>query len=88
MIYLGAMVEEQLRKVLNMIFDTHLDSMIDCETCESQFNCLAEMVAAGADLHTLLPAVEEHLACCPDCREEFECLLAMIRAQNSSLPEN
>jgi predicted anti-sigma-YlaC factor YlaD len=78
-------VDDQLRKLINCIYDAHLDAIIDCETCSTQWNCLAEMVAGGADPHELLPAVEEHLACCSDCREEYEALLAIIRAENQGL---
>lgn len=78
-------MDDQLRKLINCIFDAHLDAIIDCETCGAQFNCLAEMVAGGANLHELLPAVEEHLACCLDCREEYNALLAIIRAENQGL---
>ena len=78
-------MDDQLRKLVDCIFDAHLDTIIDCETCGSQFNCFAELVASGADARDLLPAVEEHLVCCPDCREEYEALLAIIRAENQGL---
>lgn len=78
------MAREQLDKLLHFILITHDDHM-DCVRCCDQFECLAEQVAAGADIHTLLPAVEAHLACCPDCREEFEALVAIIRAENAGL---
>ncbi|MBE2267467.1 MAG: hypothetical protein IAE80_04500 [Anaerolinea sp.] len=78
-------MDEKLRRLIDCIFDAHLDAIIDCETCGSQFYCLAEMVAGGADPVQLLPAVEDHLACCPDCREEYEAILAIIRAENQGL---
>jgi predicted anti-sigma-YlaC factor YlaD len=74
------MADEKLRDIIRAIFDTHLDTIIDCDTCSRQFHCLAEMVAQGADAAALLPAVEEHLRCCPDCREEFNFLVAMLKA--------
>ncbi len=78
-------MDDQLRKLIDCIFDAHLDTIIDCETCGRQLNCLAEAVAAGVDPRDLLPAVEEHIVCCVDCREEFEALLAIIRAENQGL---
>jgi hypothetical protein len=73
------MSDDKLRAVISSIFDTHLDTIIDCETCERQFACLAELVAQGADPAVLLPAVEEHLRCCPDCNEEFIALVATLK---------
>jgi hypothetical protein len=75
--------EEQLRKLLSTIFDNHAEHDMDCESCNQQFECLAEMVADGAQLVEIIPAVENHLCCCPDCREEFEALVAIVRAENS-----
>ncbi|MDZ4766242.1 MAG: hypothetical protein SGI73_17010 [Chloroflexota bacterium] len=74
------MADEKLRAIISAIFDTHLDSIIDCDTCSRQFHCLADMVAQGADSASLLPAVEAHLRCCPDCREEFNFLVTMLKA--------
>jgi hypothetical protein len=78
------MAQEPLDNLLRFILNTHEEQheCIDCETCNQQFDCLAEQVALGADVHDLLPAVEAHLACCADCREEFEALVAIIRAEN------
>ncbi len=55
----------------------------DCETCNEQLDCLAELVAVGHDPNKLLPAVQAHLDCCADCREEFEALLCILRAEQS-----
>lgn len=77
------MGEHHLRKLIEAIFEVHQDGGMDCETCAAQFDCLAEKVAAGANLHDLLPEVEAHLECCADCREEYNALLAIIRAENS-----
>lgn len=74
------MLKDKFDKILQCILTAHEDG-IDCETCGAQFECLAEKVAAGGDLHILLPAVEAHLACCPDCREEFEALVSILRAE-------
>jgi hypothetical protein len=75
------MLQDQLDKLLQSILRAHEDGM-DCETCNSEFECLAEQVAAGGDIHALLPAVEAHLVCCADCREEFEALVSILRAEN------
>lgn len=78
------MQQESLHKLVQSIFTVHEDGgAIVCEDCGCQLDYIAELAAAGADLHTLLPAVEAHLQCCADCREEFEALLCIIRAQNA-----
>lgn len=82
-------VNDNLRKLLDCIFEEHRMSDMDCETCGSQFTCLVEMVARGANLHELMPAVEAHLACCPECNEEYQALLCIIRAEmNGTLINN
>jgi hypothetical protein len=74
-------VDERLHKLITAIFEDHQDDWIDCETCCQQLSCLAELVAAGADVRQLLPAVEEHLAVCRDCREEYQALLCIVQAE-------
>jgi hypothetical protein len=81
----GRAVDDQLRKLINCIFEVHSDTSIDCEQCCNQFNCLVELVTDGADISTLLPAVQEHLSCCADCREEFQALMSIIEAENQGL---
>lgn len=77
-------VDERIRKLVDCIFDTHADNTIDCETCASQFHGLADLVAAGASVGQILPAVQEHLDCCPECFEEFQALISMIVMENSA----
>ena len=76
------MSQEQLNRLLQCLITTHEEDHMDCESCGEQFECLAEQAALGADIRVILPAVEQHLACCPDCREEFEALVSIIRAEN------
>jgi hypothetical protein len=82
--------KEHLHKLVQSIFDVHEEdgSALGCEDCGCQLDCIAELVAGGADLRALLPAVEAHLQCCKDCREEFEALIAIIRAQSSGAVTN
>lgn len=75
--------DERLNRLLSAIFTVHQYEAIDCDTCSQQLDCLVEMVNNGANLRDLLPAVEEHLRCCPDCNEEFQALAAIIRAETS-----
>jgi len=81
-------VDEQLQKLIKAIFEEHQDGDIDCETCSQQLNCLAELVATGAELRQLLPAVEAHLRCCGDCREEYQALLCILRAEINGQLQN
>jgi hypothetical protein len=83
--------DEQLRKLIDHIFVSHLDGDMDCESCGCQLECLAEKVAAGASLSDLLPEVEAHIRCCRDCREEWQALLCILRAERDgslSTPQN
>ena len=76
-------MSRNIHALVSSIFTVHLDGDVDCDGCCCQLDCLAELVATGAEWHALLPAVEAHLKCCADCREEFEALVAIIRAQNA-----
>lgn len=77
------MEQESLNKLVQSIFNVHEDEEYGCEDCGCHVDTLAELVAAGADLSRLLPAVQAHLRCCQDCREEFEAVVAIIQAQNT-----
>src|SRR5882762_9301708 len=50
-------------KLLQEILSLH-EAEVDCETCNQQIDCLAELVSVGHDPNKLLPAVQEHLDCC------------------------
>lgn len=75
--------EDGLKKLIAAIFTVHREGEMDCDSCSQQFHCLGEMVARGANLAELLPAVEAHLRCCPDCTEEFQALITIIRSENN-----
>jgi hypothetical protein len=74
--------ENRIVVLMQRILDMH-DTDVDCESCNEQLDCLAELAASGHDPKKLLPAVQAHLDCCSDCREEFEALLCILRAQQS-----
>ncbi len=74
--------ETRILRLLQEILDLH-ESEMDCETCNEQLDCLAELAAVGHDPKKLLPAVQAHLECCADCREEFEALLCILRGQQA-----
>jgi deoxycytidylate deaminase len=69
-------------RLLQEILALH-EAEVDCETCNEQIDCLAELVAVGHDPKKLLPAVQNHLECCTECHEEFEALLCILRAEQS-----
>lgn len=74
-------MDDRLQKLVQFIFEEHHDpSGLNCDSCEEQFAHLTELVAQGANLHDLMPAVEAHLACCHECREQYQALLCIIRA--------
>lgn len=80
-------VFEKLIRFIVKAHESHEDA-VDCEICSEKMDCLADQVARGADIQTILPAMERHLECCPDCKEEFDALVAIIRAEyNGVIPE-
>lgn len=84
---IAATVDERLQRLVQFIFEEHEHDTLNCESCSEQFAHLSELVAHGANLHDLMPAVEGHLDCCPECREQYEALLCIIRAElNGTLP--
>lgn len=81
--------DDRLQRLISAIFTVHqYEEEMDCERCSQQFDCLVELVMRGSDLRQLLPAVEEHLRCCPDCNEEFQALVSIIRAETSNSLES
>jgi hypothetical protein len=74
--------DPRIVRLLQEILILH-ESELDCESCNEQLDCLAELVAVGHDPKKMLPAVQAHLDCCDDCREEFEALLCILRGQQA-----
>ena len=73
---------DQLGKMFDFIANAPSDEEIikmDCnDNCE-QLAQLAEQVANGADLNTILPELQKFMNYWGDCREEFEALLEALR---------
>jgi hypothetical protein len=79
--------EENRRQLVQFMTDAPFDDVIiemDCKDGCEQLARLAELVAAGGDLHELLPEFEEHIGYWKDCREEFEALVAIVKAERES----
>ena len=76
------MDSKQLEHLVDRIYALH-EADIDCDSCDEQLDCLAEMVAAGYDLNLMLPAVQRHLDCCTSCQEAFHALVVVFKAQQS-----
>jgi hypothetical protein len=79
--------DKNRRQLVEFMTDAPFDDVIidmDCKDGCEQLARLAELVAAGGDLHELLPEFEEHIGYWKDCREEFEALVAVIRAEHES----
>lgn len=75
---------QTLKNALDFIVNAPEDPEIiamDCnEGCE-QLASLAERVARGEDLQSLLPELEKHMQFWGDCREEFDALVAVLKAE-------
>ena len=78
------MAHDRYKKLIDCLHEHH-ESGCDCGVAYRQFECLAEQAVAGADIHTVLPSIAEHLDQCSDCREEFDALVAIIRAERENL---
>jgi hypothetical protein len=79
--------DKNRRQLVEFMTDAPFDDVIiemDCKDGCEQLARLAELVAAGGDLHELLPEFEEHIGYWKDCREEFEALVAVIKAERAS----
>lgn len=79
--------DENRRQLVQFMTDAPFDEVIiemDCKDGCEELARLAELVAAGGDLHELLPELEEHMGYWKDCREEFEALVDIVKAERES----
>jgi len=76
------MDKQTLSQLVDDIYSAHA-GQVDCERCDEQMDCLAELVSAGYDCQLMVPAVQAHLNCCPTCRETFKALLKILDAQQA-----
>lgn len=61
---------------------------MDCNDQCEQMSRLAEQVADGAELETVLPELKEYMKFWGDCREEFIALVNVLKAETmDDLPE-
>jgi hypothetical protein len=72
--------EEKITELLRCIFETQ-EEEIDCEAWDCQMTRVAEMLAHGEDINTILPAISHYLKNAPDCREELYAMVAMLQAE-------
>jgi len=54
---------------------------MDCNDHCEQLAALAERVAQGEDLESVLPELQEHMKYWGDCREEFYALVRVLKAE-------
>lgn len=76
------MDHDKLIQLVQQIYNTHIEQ-VDCETCEKELDCLAELVVDGYDADDVLPAVQHHLSCCKHCHELYDGLLLVLKAQQA-----
>jgi len=82
---------QNLAKLMNFVDNAPENQEIidmDCnEHCE-QLAALAEQVANGVELESVLPELKEHMKYWGDCREEFMALVTVLKAElMDDLPE-
>lgn len=78
-------MDAKLRQIIEMIFTTHEEGMIDCPTCHENLHTLWALVENGADISEIVPAMAAHLACCRECQEEYEAFICIMRAEQQGL---
>lgn len=80
-------LSELLKFVENAPANEEIIAM-DCNDHCEQIAGLAEQVANGAELSSILPELEEHMKYWGDCREEFIALVSVLKAElEDELPE-
>jgi len=78
--------EQNASQMLDFLLNTPCEQEIidmDCNDYCEQLSELAELVANGADLEDVRPALEKHMRYWKDCREEFDALVAIIKAEEN-----
>jgi hypothetical protein len=60
------------------------ESVIGCDECCEQMECLAERVLCGQKAEGVLQAIQNHIECCHYCRQEFESLVVVLRAEQTA----
>lgn len=82
---------KNLADLLNFIENAPANDKIiamDCNDHCEQLASLAEQVAQGAELESVLPELKDHMKYWGDCREEFYALVAILKAElEETLPE-
>ncbi|TVR19966.1 MAG: hypothetical protein EA396_11510 [Anaerolineaceae bacterium] len=81
----GKDTQDQINNILDFLNAPEDEYVIaiDCSDCD-QLASLAEAVAAGTPVESVLPALSEHLRYWRDCREEFDALVAVLKAESDS----
>src|SRR5690606_8656947 len=88
---MGKCDENNVNDMLSFLLEQPCEQEIidmDCNDYCGKIARLAELVAEGAHLAQVRPALEEHLQHWQDCREEFEALVAVITAESSGQLDN
>ena len=84
-------VQKNLTDLLNFVENAPENQAIinmDCNDHCENMSRLAEQVADGAELETILPELKEHMKYWGDCREEFIALVSVLKAEmQDELPE-
>ena len=73
---------QHLSQLIERIYSIH-EHVVNCQTCDQEMDCLAELTVDGYDPALLLPAVQAHLECCTHCRDEFNALVVILKAQQA-----
>jgi hypothetical protein len=69
------------QQLIERMIASHEESDLDCSTCASRMECLAELMLAGKQPEGQLAAIEQHIRCCGCCRSEFGALVAILRME-------
>jgi hypothetical protein len=73
-------MNDRLKALINCLSSTQ-ENEADCMEFDTEVDCLAEMIAAGAPASVIKPKIAAHIEHSPDCREEFDALVAILKAE-------
>ncbi|MBN2116187.1 MAG: hypothetical protein JW730_06440 [Anaerolineales bacterium] len=65
-------VIRSLWQLLLLTYDTGKPVKLTCEECFILLGYDADLLAGGASLEEIRPAVKQHLALCSECRTKFD----------------
>ena len=81
-------VIRSLWELLLLTYDAGKSVKLTCQECFILLGYDADLLASGASLEEIRPAVNQHLALCPECRTKFDEWLKELERERSQPHSN